>query len=330
MAISKVIYGNQTLIDITSTDASATSVQVGRKFYNSAGEAVTGIGSALGHEIEVLPNGGIAHHITGVDLCSDSVDASHLANGYTAHNKNGVAIVGTLNTGPLQMGVIRPDAELISTFSYDKLWAEDDKQNIPAYTTTATTFYTGAALSPVIALSLGSYKYYVLIRCLTIPIYNTATNEKGRFDYSMTMAAYEIFDIVGNTIQTTTGTKISSRNNVVVSAGATYRGIYWTSNAAAALSTSSGYGLHQTVAAPALSSSTSASPNLTIKDPNLYVRGSDTYFSSSAWAKMTDIRRQYVINVYRVPVGNDIKGWMLYSQFDHIVDCVNNHNFKLT
>ena len=39
MAISKVIYGNQTLIDITDTDATATTVQAGRKFYNGAGEA---------------------------------------------------------------------------------------------------------------------------------------------------------------------------------------------------------------------------------------------------------------------------------------------------
>ena len=59
MAISKVIYGNQTLIDITDTDATATTVQAGRKFYNGAGEAVTGIGSALGHETEVLANGSL-------------------------------------------------------------------------------------------------------------------------------------------------------------------------------------------------------------------------------------------------------------------------------
>ena len=329
MAISKVIYGNQTLIDITDTDASATSVQAGRKFYNSAGEAVTGIGSALGHNIEVLPNGGIIHYITGVDLGSDSVDASHLVNGYTAHDKNGVVVVGTLNGGPLKMGVIRPDAELINTFSYDKLWVEDDKQSIPAYTTTSTTFYLGTALSPTIDLNFSNYKYYVLIRCLTIPIYNTEIKESGRFDYSMTIVAYEIFNIANNMVQTTAGTKISSRSNVVISAGTVYRGIYWTSDSTAELYTSSSSGLYQTSTMPILSSTGDIS-NLIIRDQNLTIRGSDTYFSSSAWAKMTDIRRQYVINVYRVPVGNDIEGWVLQSQFEHIVDCVNNYNFKLT
>ena len=42
MAISKVIFGDQTLIDITDTDASASNVYVGKKFYDAAGNLITG------------------------------------------------------------------------------------------------------------------------------------------------------------------------------------------------------------------------------------------------------------------------------------------------
>lgn len=330
MAINKVVYGNQTLIDITDTTASATSVQSGKKFYDKSGSLITGVGSALGHTTEILPNNGVAHYITGIDLGEDTVDASHLSTGYTAHDKNGTIITGTLDGGPLKMGVLRPDAELIQTFSYDKMWVEDDERTIPAYTGSATTIHSGTALTPTVVLNFSNYKYYILIRCITIPKYNTTIKEKGRPDYSMTSAAYEIIDITTNMIQTTTKSTISSRSNIVAAAGSVCRMPYWTSESAAALYTATSYGLHQTPAAPTLSSATTISPTLTIKDPNLIIRGSSTYLSSSAWGKLIDIRRQYVIEVYRVSRFTELKGWNLYSQFNHIVDCVNNHNFVLT
>ena len=40
-------------------------------------------------------SGGIVKHVTAVDLSNDTVDAAHLLQGYTAHDKNGNAITGT-------------------------------------------------------------------------------------------------------------------------------------------------------------------------------------------------------------------------------------------
>ena len=42
MPTNKVIYGNQTLIDITDTTAQAENVQEGKQFYDASGEKVTG------------------------------------------------------------------------------------------------------------------------------------------------------------------------------------------------------------------------------------------------------------------------------------------------
>lgn len=95
MAINKVIYGNEVLIDITDTTATAMSVQSGAYFYDKAGIKTLGLGSALGDEIEILINGGTAHHITGIDLSQDTVTAAALLSGYTAHDSTGTAIVGT-------------------------------------------------------------------------------------------------------------------------------------------------------------------------------------------------------------------------------------------
>jgi glycine/serine hydroxymethyltransferase len=70
---------------------------------------------------------------------------------------------------------------------------------------------------------------------------------------------------------------------------------YWSTATAIKVYTASTYGTHQTVVAPTLSSTSSATPNLTIVSPKLIIRGSSTYLSSANWAKITDIRRQYII-----------------------------------
>jgi len=128
------------------------------------------------------------------------VDASHLYSGYTAHDKNGSPITGTMTGAPLTMGTIRPDAEYVTEFTYDRLWVTDDANTIPAYTTGSTTLYAGENLTPTVSLTLNTYNYYVLFRCLTIPIYNTDTKAAAREDYSITSALYEIVDIPANTM----------------------------------------------------------------------------------------------------------------------------------
>ena len=52
-------------------------------------------GSAVVVTEEIDSGGGIIKHITAVDLSDDTVDAAHLAYGYTAHDFQGNAITGT-------------------------------------------------------------------------------------------------------------------------------------------------------------------------------------------------------------------------------------------
>lgn len=56
--------------------------------------------AAVGVTEEQLSGGGVAKHITAVDISNDTVNAAHLATGYTAHDNQGQAIVGTMATNP--------------------------------------------------------------------------------------------------------------------------------------------------------------------------------------------------------------------------------------
>ena len=84
--------------------------------------------------------------------------------------------------------------------------------------------------------------------------------------------------------------------------------------------------------APAVSSSSSVTPNLTIKIPALITRGSTTYFTRTYMDAVTDVRTQFIADTYRVPINSTwgADGWGVNSQMNHIVSCVNTSTHKLT
>lgn len=242
---------------------------------------------------------------------------------------------GAGGTTTLKMGVVRPDAELVQTWSGDYLVHADKEVTIPTYSTTSTTLVAAAAQTTTATLTNASYRYYVLERFLTIPQYSITTKAAGRQEYHWSSYCYEIVYLPANSVQALVDTTAyASRNTAVFVAGAQIRQLYCATSTTFGLYTSTSYGVAQVVTAPAVSSGTAASPTLTVTAPSCTIRGSGTYLSKTYYNAITDIRCQYVIELYRVPLSTTstygIDGWGVYSQTDHILDCVQTSTHKLT
>ena len=240
-------------------------------------------------------------------------------------------------TPSLKMGVLRPDAEKVQTWSADYLVHTDKGVTIPSYSTTGATLVSAESLTPTYTLACNSYYYYILLRCLTIPQYSVTTKAKGRFEWSYTSAAYEIVDIPANSLESILDSKQYTSSNIYVFAtGVQPRALYWSSGTAVAvynptsISTSS-YGVNQAITAPAVSSNTSATATLTITSPSVVIRGSTTYLVNTYYNAISDIRAQYIIELWRVPLSSlSLDGWGITSQAHHIINCINDSTHKLT
>lgn len=262
--------------------------------------------------------GGVA---TFVDVTDTTATASDVAQGMLFHSADGMLAVGTGSGGsasPIPI-VIRPDAELVHRWQADELLVEDLGLAIPAYKTSAQTIHTGAALSPTIAVDYTNYRYYVVMLGLSIPQYNTTTKVKGRCDYIATVYLYELAVLPASTIETIDGAKTYTSRNVAVNAnGSAGREVYWTSATAISVANNATYGAYVTGQSPTISSST-----LTVKAPIYGIRGSTTYMTSGAWSSMTDIREQYIIEVWRAPA-DACDGWGLGTGLLDIMEDVRN------
>lgn len=102
MAINKVVYDGSTLIDLTDTTAVASDVAQGKYFYDKTGNKVEGTASAAGAIVvteEVLPGGGVAKHISAVDISDTTAQAADVAQGKYFYTAQGVKTAGTASGG---------------------------------------------------------------------------------------------------------------------------------------------------------------------------------------------------------------------------------------
>ena len=235
---------------------------------------------------------------------------------------------GWFNT--LKRGIIRPDAEKVETWSYDKLWVAEEGNTLPAYSTTAVTLKASEQLEITHEWDLENYKYLVLVRGLVIPFYNTDSIARGRVEWSMSNTAYELVCAEADSFHALVDPTASYRAPTLAwlaAGGAVYRMPYFT-NSLGQLSvySATSYGIWVTTVAPSY-----ASGELYINSPNLTLRCQANVFDRPFYEALTDIRFQWVIELWREPVGSlNYNGWTANQELDHILNCVYSTTHKLT
>ena len=240
-----------------------------------------------------------------------------------------VSAIGDISTvANLKPYVLRPDATLIKTVTYDQWAVADLELTLPSYSTTAQTLIASADLSPTIATdSFSDYMYYVVERMLAIPTYSVTTKAKGRVEYYFSSYLYELARQPLNTIHALVDPTKFYTSSIIAFAGQGFsRLVYYSSGTAITQYSSTSTGLYMTPVAPSYASSA-----ITLKSPTCGFKGSGTYFSSTYFNAMTDVRYQYVFEVYKAPCENlNIDAWGTTQNVNHIIDCVNSQTHKLT
>ena len=226
--------------------------------------------------------------------------------------------------GSVIVGALRPDAELVQKWAQDKMVVRDLSVTIPSYSTSASTLVASAALSPSSPQGdFTQYAYYLVQRVLATPVYNTASVVKGK-PLCWAMANMHEYVFVDSALFQTAS---SSQHGKGWSdyQSTVQRLVYYSSTTATSVYTSASYGIYSAFPNVSFTSNTSTGKGtITPQSPSLSIRGSTTYLTSTVWSTMTDIRFQYVIEIYRAPNTASVVGWGLQSQFWRCADAFNS------
>lgn len=275
-----------------------------------------------------LPKGGGGTAVFH-DVSDTTAIASDVASGKLFHAADGTLVTGTASGGgggAVKMGALRPDAELVKTWSYDGMMIADLGVEVPAYVASSSKTVKTTETLGTYVMDTADHNWLVLTRTLTIPIYSTDAVAKGREEYQYSSYAYEYVDIPDGTVHALVDpTKTAAVNRALVTMNGHIGLIHWSTATGIAAYNSTWYGIAQRETAP-----TSLKGTLTVKSPAIVMRGNGTYFSQTYWEAMTDCRIQYVIELYRTPKSADVDGWVLTSQALHVIDCAQSADHKLT
>lgn len=218
--------------------------------------------------------------------------------------------------GSLTPFVLRPDAEMVQQWSYDKLIVEDEGVTLPAYSTSTKTLKSYSNFAEKPTLDTANNDYMLTYRMMASPVYSDSSTSAGKYEFFIGSWFYEIVSY--NPRDITIG-GISNLGATFIMQNTHQINVYCYSASEIATATGT-MGTQFTLTQPAISSG-----KLIAREPNLIVTGHFRGLTSAWWAKMTDIRYQYICELYKAPKGSmNVDGWEHTNNALHIIDCWNN------
>ena len=284
-----------TLINISDTTATASDVAQGKYFYLASGEKVQGTNQG-GGSVTQDQDGFIVLPSTG----------------------------GGGGTVTLKEGVIRPDAELVKSWSYDKWIVEDEEVTLPSYTTTTKNLKASETIESV-NLDYDTYDYMLIGKGLAIPSYvNGTAHGSGYEEYHISAQMYELS--YKHLYNLPTLDKSKSMSSYFVYGGYNINlYAYWSSATGFTSAASAAFGGNVSFSTPTISAA-----SVTIKSPVLRLNGNASYFPQAFYDALEDIRYQYVIELWRAPKSNlNFDGWTSQQELMHIVSNIINDDATL-
>lgn len=321
---------SQQTVSPDSGYAGLSSVTVNAMPTGTAGTPSATKGTVSNHAVNVTPSvTNQTGYISGGTKTGTavSVSASELVSGNLPITSNGtnidVANYSTVSVnvggggGSIKMGVLRPDAELVDSWTYDKYIVDDESVTIPAYSTSTQTLLAQSVLDTV-SIDTSTYYYGIVTYGLSTPVYSDPTVGKGRWIFTWGVWVYDFLTMSG--LFAPTGYPSLSFGTDGSNNYAIYCCSY--SSATATSVSTSAYG--GAVGTPNHAFNT-YSNTATVRAPALTILGSTSYCAQTYWNYIEDIRYQYIIELYRVEKGsNSVEGFSRQSAVQRIANAVNS------
>ena len=244
--------------------------------------------------VNVPPPAGYAN-VTGV-----TAQAEDVKSGKTIVGANGQPV-----NGSYIWSFLGDDAEFMEKVCDQEIALEDTSFPTWAASTTAAAILATANVKTFVA-DMMNYEYLIRWRVRFDAAYNDGATLKA-IPYKELIEAYQAIFRRPNSLATIASD--SFVGNSCVTLYTAPLNVYYNTNGALAYTFSVSYGIYGAVAAATFSSSTAASPTVTIKRPTLNARCSSTYFATGRKSEIdTENSKFHIVGeLYRVKVGSALR-----------------------
>ena len=227
----------------------------------------------------------------------DDASVTTAVAGDVAAGKIFLAADGTITTGTGSSG---GGLVHIASLDDEEITMEDTDFHGWTPSTTAKVIIPAADVGTFVASNIADNDYFIHQRGYSAILYTDSSNSKGKFIKTCMSNWYAITRRPSNNANYSSGTKNA---NYAESVTNTYAMQYY--NSGYVLLSSSAYGIYPTNSAPTVSSTSAASPTITVNRMIINAKCNATYFST-AWAAKVDqanTKFKFKYDIYRAESG---------------------------